>query len=198
MLKRPTSSRAAPAAISSHVVNDNAITINLGATGIEWIQSLFGNDTIDGSSQTVGIEVYSDGGNDTITGSAFADIVWSGSGNDTVTGGDGDDVIVGDVGADSISGGAGNDSLYVDAEDTFIDGGAGFDAAYITSGATMTLDLAATHVEFVADFVPGGGDQTFDGSGTTVNLEVYAAAGTDIVKGGSGNDFLWGGAATTP
>jgi hypothetical protein len=175
-----------------HLVNDNPININLGATSIEWIETLFGNDVIDGSSQTVGIEVYSDGGNDTITGSAFDDIIWSGSGNDTVTGGDGNDVIVGDIGADSISGGNGNDSLYVDASDTFIDGGAGHDAAYITGGATMTLDLAATHIEFVADFVPGGSDDTIDGSGTNVDLEVYAGAGTDTVVGGSGNDFLWG------
>jgi Ca2+-binding RTX toxin-like protein len=175
-----------------YVENDNPITIDMGATHVEWIQSAFGNDTIDASSQTVGVEIYSDGGNDTITGSAFDDIIWSGSGNDTVSGGDGNDVIVGDVGADSISGGNGNDSLYVDASDTFIDGGAGFDAAYITSGATMTLDLAATHIEFAADFVAGGSDDTFDGSASTVRLEVYAGAGTDTVLGGSGDDFLWG------
>ncbi|MEH2503731.1 Ca2+-binding RTX toxin-like protein [Bradyrhizobium sp. AZCC 1578] len=177
-----------------YLVNSNAININLGTTGIEWIQSDFGNDVIDGSTQTVGIEVYSDGGNDTITGSAFNDIIWSGSGNDTVTAGDGDDVIVADIGVDSISGGNGNDSLYVDASDTFIDGGAGFDAAYITSGSGITLNLATTHLEFVADFVPGGGNDTLDGSGASANLTVYAAGGTDTVTGGSGADFLWGGA----
>jgi Ca2+-binding RTX toxin-like protein len=174
-----------------YVVNDNAIHIDMGATSIEWISSGFGSDVIDASTQTVGVEIYSDGGNDTITGSAFDDIIWSGSGNDTVVGGDGNDVIVGDIGADSISGGNGNDSLYVDASDTFIDGGAGFDAAYITGGS-MSINMAATHLEWVADFVDG--NDTIDGSGTSVNLEVYAAGGTDTVIGGSGNDFLWGGA----
>jgi Ca2+-binding RTX toxin-like protein len=175
-----------------YVVNSNPIHIDMGATSIEWMQSDFGDDVIDASTQTVGVEIYSDGGNDTITGSAFDDIIWAGSGNDTVSGGDGNDVIVGDIGADSISGGNGNDSLYVDASDTFIDGGAGHDAAYITGGASMTIDLAATHIEFVADFVPGGSDDTIDGSGTSANLEVYAGAGTDAILGGSGNDFLWG------
>jgi len=175
-----------------YVVNSNPFTINLGATSIEWIQSDFGNDTIDGSSQTVGIEVYSDGGNDIITGSSFNDIIWSGSGNDTVNAGDGNDVIVGDVGADSLSGGAGDDSIYIDASDTSIDGGSGFDAAYITGGSGMSIDMAATNFEWVADFV--GGDDIIDASGLSTRAEVYAQAGTDVVTGGSGADFLWGGA----
>jgi Ca2+-binding RTX toxin-like protein len=174
-----------------YIVNSNPININLGATGIEYIQSDFGNDVIDGSSQTVGIEVYSDGGNDTITGSAFNDIIWSGSGNDTVTGGDGNDVIVADIGTDNVSGGNGNDSLYVDSSDT-VDGGAGFDAVYITGGTGMSINMAATNVEWVADFV--GGNDTINGSGSSVALEVYAGGGTDTVTGGSGSDFLWGGA----
>ena len=173
-----------------HLVNDHAITINLGSTGIEWIETLFGNDTIDGSTQTVGIEVYSDGGNDTITGSAFNDIVWAGSGNDMLTGGDGNDALIGDIGSDSISGGNGNDTFFIDSDDTFIDGGVGFDNAYITSGQGMSIDLAATRLEWVADFV--GGNDTMDGSGATANLEIYAAGGTDSVTGGSGADFVWG------
>ena len=56
----------------------------------------------------------------------------------------------------------------------------------------MSLNLAATHLEWVADFA--GGNDTIDGSGTSANLEIYAAGGTDTVIGGSGADFLWGGA----
>ena len=174
-----------------YLVNSNPVSINLGTTSIEWIQSDFGNDTIDGSAQTVGIEVYSDGGNDTIIGSAFNDIIWAGSGSDTVTGGEGDDVIVGDIGADSLSGGSGNDLFFIDSEDTFIDGGAGADAAYITFGSGMSINLAATHLEWVADFV--GGNDVIDGTGASANLEIYAEGGTDFVIGGSGADFLWGG-----
>ena len=171
------------------------MTVDLGATGIEYMQAGFNGDTINAATQTAGVEVYAGGGNDTITGSNFGDFIFAGVGNDTVVGNDGNDVILGDLGSDSLSGGAGNDRIYADNTDSFIDGGAGFDALYIvTSGANsngMSIDMAATHFEFVADFF--GGNDTIDGSGLSVAAEVYAAGGNDMVTGGSGADFLWGG-----
>ena len=175
-----------------YIVNSNPININLGAASIEWVQSEFGNDIIDGSSQTVGIEIYSDGGNDTITGSAFNDIIWSGSGDDTVSAGGGNDVVVADIGVDTLAGGEGNDRLYIDAGDS-VDGGAGFDAAYITGGAGMTINMAATNLEWAADFT--GGNDILDGSASSSPLEIYAAGGTDSIIGGTGSDFLWGGSS---
>ncbi|MEH2503733.1 Ca2+-binding RTX toxin-like protein [Bradyrhizobium sp. AZCC 1578] len=175
----------------AYVINSNSFSIDLGATGIEWIQSDFGNDTIDGSSQTVGTEIYTDGGSDTITGSPFNDVIWSGSGDDVVNGGAGNDVIVGDIGADSISGGNGDDRLYVDASDMLIDGGTGTDAAYISGGPGMSINMATATLEWIADFVSG--NDTIDGSNTSISLEVYAGGGTDTVIGGSGNDLLWAG-----
>ena len=176
-------------------INDNPMTIDMGATSIEYIQAGFGNDTINAATQTAGVQVFAGGGSDTITGSNFDDFIFAGVGNDTVVGNDGADVILGDLGSDSLSGGAGNDSIYADNTDSFIDGGSGSDALYIvTSGANsngMSIDMAATHFEFVADFF--GGNDTIDGSGLSVAAEVYAAGGNDTVTGGSGADFLWGG-----
>ena len=176
-------------------INDNPMTIDMGATSIEYIQAGFGNDTINAATQTTGVQVFAGGGSDTITGSNFDDFIFAGVGNDTVVGNDGADVILGDLGSDSLSGGAGNDSIYADNTDSLVDGGAGFDALYIvTSGANsngMSIDMAATHFEFVADFF--GGNDTIDGSGLSVAAEVYAAGGNDMVTGGSGADFLWGG-----
>jgi ELWxxDGT repeat protein len=174
------------------VINDYPITLDLAAAGIEYVISGFGDDTYTATAATTAVEVYGGGGNDQITGGAYDDRLWGGAGNDTLTGDDGNDVLVGDLGADSLSGGAGNDRLYVDDQDTFIDGGPGFDAAYIASGTGTSLNLATMSLEWVADFA--GGNDTIDGSGTTANLEVYAAGGADIVIGGSGADFLWGGA----
>ena len=175
-------------------VNDNPMTVDLGATGIEYMQAGFNGDTINAATQTAGVEVYAGAGADTITGSNLGDFIFAGVGNDTVVGNDGNDVILGDLGSDSLSGGAGNDRVYADNTDSFVDGGAGFDALYIvTSGANangMSIDLAATHFEFVADFF--GGNNTIDGSGLSVAAEVYAAGGNDLVTGGSGADFLWG------
>ena len=127
-------------------INDNPMTIDMGATSIEYIQAGFGNDTINAATQTTGVQVYAGDGADTITGSNFDDFIFAGVGNDTVVGSDGNDVILGDLGSDSLSGGAGNDSIYADNTDSFIDGGSGFDALYIvTSGANsngMTVDMA--------------------------------------------------------
>ena len=203
-------------------INDNPMTIDMGATSIEYIQAGFGNDTINAATQTTGVQVYAGGGNDTITGSNFDDFIFAGVGNDTVVGNDGNDVILGDLGSDSLSGGAGNDSIYADNTDSFIDGGSGFDALYIvTSGANsngMSIDMAATDFEFVADFF--GGNDTIDGSGLSVGAEVYAGwgttpspaargrtscgarpatirssgnAGNDMLVGGTGSDTLTGG-----
>ena len=174
-----------------YIVNSNPITLNLGTAGIEWVQTEFGNDSLDGSNQTVAVEIYSDGGNDSISGSALNDIIWSGSGNDTVSGGTGNDVVVADIGTDTVLGGEGDDSLYADAGDV-VNGGAGFDALYITGGAGMTLNMAAAGLEWAVDFA--GGNDIFEGSLAITALEIYAAGGQDSVTGGSGADFLWGGA----
>ena len=103
-------------------------------------------------------------------------------------------MIVGDLGADSLSGGDGNDQLYVDADDTSINGGAGTDAVYIAGGSGMTVNMTASAIEWIADFA--GGNDTLDGSGLAVDMTAYASGGTDVVTGGSGNDFLWGEAGT--
>ena len=173
------------------VINDFAMNLDLVATGIEYVVSGFGNDTYTAAAGTTAIEVYGGGGIDSITGGSGNDRLWAGVGNDTLVGNGGNDLLVGDLGADSLSGGAGNDRLYIDSSDTFIDGGADFDAAYIATGSGITINLATTNIEWVADFA--GGNDTIDGSGMSVNLKVFAEGGTDNVTGGSGDDIFWGG-----
>jgi ELWxxDGT repeat protein len=169
--------------------NANPWTIDLGATSIETMLAGFGDDHIDGSTQTAGVTVFASGGNDTVTGSGFNDFLWGGVGNDTLTGGAGNDLLFGDLGADSLTGGDGNDTLYADNSDTHIDGGAGTDALYWAAGANANINVGADAVEFVQTL---GDNDTLDGSGATTDLVLFAGAGTDTVTGGSGNDFLWG------
>ena len=173
-----------------YAVNSFNWSIDLGATGIEWMFADFGDDTINAATQTASVEIYGSGGIDIITGSAQGDLLWAGVGNDIVSGGGGDDMLFGDVGADSLSGGDGNDRLYVDSTDTLIDGGTGFDALYITSGPGMTFNMLASAIEFVADFA--NGNDTLNGTGLLADMTVYAGGGVDSITGGSGNDFLWG------
>lgn len=171
-------------------VNDFAMTIDLGTTSIEYMQGGFNGDTINAATQTVGVEVYSGGGDDAITGSGFNDFLFSGVGDDTVNGGGGDDVILGDSGADSLSGEAGNDSIYVDAMDTLFNGGAGFDALYIGGDTGLTVDMGATSFEWLRGSTVGG--DTVDASSQTQFVNVYASGGNDMVTGSGFNDFLWG------
>ena len=151
------------------VINDFAVNLDLAAAGIEYVLSGFGNDTYTASTASVAIEVYGGGGNDQITGGSGNDSLWAGVGNDTLVGNGGDDLLVGDLGADSLSGGSGTDRLHIDNEDTFIDGGADFDAAYIATGTGVSINLATTNIEWVADFA--GGNDTIDGSASSANLE---------------------------
>src|SRR5262249_53140843 len=55
--------------------NANPWTIDLGAASVEWMFAGFGDDHIDASSQTVGVTVFANGGNDTVTGSTHDDFL---------------------------------------------------------------------------------------------------------------------------
>ena len=72
-------------------------------------------DSVDGTLDTVGMDIDGLGGDDTIYG---------GDGGDTIYGGDGDDTIVGSDGDDTLTGGAGNDTFVYtpgDGSDTITD-----------------------------------------------------------------------------
>ena len=173
-----------------YMADDTPVSLAIDTAKIEYVAAGFGNDTITGAGQTQAVEVYASGGDDSVTGGSGNDWLWGSVGNDTLIGNAGDDVIVGDLGADSLSGGAGSDRMYIDAGDT-IDGGDGFDAAYIIGGTGMAINLAATHMEWVTDFVAG--NDTLDASGTTTGVELYAAGGNDLLTGGSGADLIFAG-----
>jgi Ca2+-binding RTX toxin-like protein len=95
-----TSASAAPGCVVSAGVTQNANTVT--GTG--------GNDTIDCTSADRA-KTITGGGNDTITGTAFADKIDGGTGNDTLTGGNGDDTLTGGAGSDTLTGGPGADTL---------------------------------------------------------------------------------------
>ncbi|TDH64607.1 hypothetical protein E2C06_01295 [Dankookia rubra] len=173
-----------------YMVDDTPAFLAIDVNKIEFVAAGFGNDTIIGAGQTRTVEIYASAGDDSASGGSGDDWLWGSLGNDTLVGNAGDDVIVGDVGADSLSGGAGNDRMYIDAQDSF-DGGDGFDAAYVIGGTGIAINLAATHMEWVTDFVDG--NDTLDASGTTTGVEFYAGGGNDLLTGGSGGDLVFAG-----
>ncbi len=117
------------------------------------------DDTIDCSGASPGKTIDGMGGNDTITGTQFDDVITGGMGNDTITGLGGNDVLTGNKGNDTISGGEGNDiitggegndTLSGEGGNDFVDGGLGDDTLSGGSGFNVLIG--------------GGGNDTCDGS----------------------------------
>ena len=142
--------------------------------------------------------LYVDGGsgNDTVTGSNFADDLRGGSSNDTLYGNDGNDRLTGGSGADKLYGGAGEDTLVVsgsnDTSDIF-DGGAGTDTLVVTGTGSLTLagfNATASSIETWQGngqaVIGNSSANVFDFSG------LAAVSGLRYVDGGSGNDTITG------
>ena len=84
----------------------------------------------DGSSidfRNMGITFNQTDSADTVSGTAFNDIVYAGGGNDTINTGSGNDIIRGGTGNDTIKAGDGNDTITGGTGNDIIDGGSGND-----------------------------------------------------------------------
>ena len=129
-------------------------------------------------------------GDDYMRGFEGADKLYGGVGNDNLLGDSGNDTLRGDAGADMLSGGDGDDRLYA-GDDTVVDGGAGYDRLYAQGDAGLTIDLAASGIEYAYG---GVGNDVFDGSGATDKVTLYGRDGDDVLFGGAGADTLRGDA----
>ena len=176
---------------SAFVQTGAAVTLNMGAASIEWVQGNAGADTFDAASQTGAVYIYGQGGDDTLTGSAFGDYIDGGDGSDTLAGGDGADLMLGNGGSDILRGQGGDDSLIELGGDSQIDGGAGFDSLFVWSDTGVTLDLTMASIEWVQGSVLG--DDNLNAAGNTVNTFLYGWGGADILTGGLGDDYIAGG-----
>jgi len=154
----------------------------------EFVDGSSGDDTIDSTTFTgggafagKGVVVLGNGGNDNLTGSAFADNINGGAGNDTIEG---------LAGADTLTGGGDNDTL-----------------SYAHSPAGVAVDLSAnTAGDAVAgvtsdangDVISGFSNVTGSGSadiltGNSAANVLIGGAGNDTLSGGAGNDTISGG-----
>ena len=134
-----------------------------------------------------GIAYVTGGGDDTVTGTQYDDIMLGGLGNDILNGGDGDDIIYGndktpsfeqfhretfnldtETDDDVLNGGKGNDRLFGDEGNDTLNGGEGED----------TLE-------------GGKGNDTLNGGDGNDTLE--GGEGNDTLTGGEGEDLLDGG-----
>jgi Ca2+-binding RTX toxin-like protein len=176
-----------------------------------------GDDTLIGSS--VADTLNGGDGNDVIGGEKGDDIMIGGNGNDVLEwdDGDGSDIISGNAGNDTVEvdgavvkadsfvlgkdaqnraffdrvaldgvQGAGQFDLTVDTSEAFDVSGLGGNDSFVVN------DLSNTGVNLVI-FSGGDGNDSFNGSNTSVALQINGDAGDDTLIGGSANDVITGG-----
>lgn len=172
---------------------------------IETIWTDEGNDTIDGTATSSGLNLWSGGGDDSVIGGSGNDALNAGSGNDSASMGAGQDTVDGGAGNDTLYGGAEADSLLGGDGADLVDGGAGDDLLYgdapgqdtapapgtftfglfaINSGG-MPIDNWVTYVNGTSTF-NGGADVTMVSvSDDETGFEDYGAGGNSPVDGGA-------------
>jgi Ca2+-binding RTX toxin-like protein len=134
-------------------------------------------------------------GNDTLTGSSFADLIngFAGNdsligaaGNDTIIGGTGNDTLRGDTGADSLVGGAGNDLYFVDNLGDVVSENSNEGTDKVQSTITYILGDNLENLYLL-------GSNPINGTGNALNNRIKGNNAANILGGGSGNDTLTGG-----
>ncbi|MHA6768370.1 M10 family metallopeptidase C-terminal domain-containing protein [Sphingobium ummariense] len=151
-----------------------------------------GNDTLIGSAEANLLR--GNGGNDSLSGL---------EGNDTLEGGDGNDILNGGTGNDTMTGGAGNDTYYVDSASDVVVEAANGGTDTIFSTLSYTLLSTVENLTLVSGHIDGTGNSGANiltgNSGMNVlkggggNDTLNGAGGSDTLDGGSGADILTGG-----
>ncbi|HET9621065.1 MAG TPA: hypothetical protein VFP84_06855 [Kofleriaceae bacterium] len=186
------------AAGEGDTVNDDVETV-LGGKGNDAISARWAPCTDAAAVPTVKCTLKGNDGDDTIVGSAFADLIDGGNGNDTLQGGLGSDTLVGGAGVDTVSYAERSNPVKVslDATKLWVVG---------QNGETGENDSIASDIENLtggtgndllrgssaANIIHGGtGNDTLEGG--LGNDSLYGDAGNDLLYGGAGNDMLVGG-----
>ncbi|MEO9894804.1 MAG: DUF4214 domain-containing protein [Paracoccaceae bacterium] len=197
------------------VENEDAVSLDLVATGFESAVGNNGNDIFTAEGSNISVALFGGAGDDTLSGGNTADTffgsigddsIFGGAGQDTANGGNGndridgetgddsllggsgDDTIIGGIGDDTLAGGEGDDSINGDTEDDVLVGGKGNDTL-IGGAGDDSLSGGAGNDILIDD---NGDDRVTGGDGDDIfqlsrNDE---ALSYDVVIGGKGNDIL--------
>lgn len=124
------------------------------------------------AADTKGAWDYLFSGNDTITGTQYADYLFGGAGNDTISGAVGNDAIEGNAGSDTLYGGQGADTLA---------GGAGPDSFVFKSSRDSTV--SASGRDTISDFKQAEKDlinlSALDANTRVAGNQTYAFIGAE-------------------
>ena len=153
----------------------------------------------------VATEGYGNDQNNTLTGTANAnvlfglmgnDTIWGGAGHDVLGGDEGDDLLDGGEGMDAMEGGDGDDAYVVDhaLDSIWEDDAAGTDT--VLAGASFSLEDAGEveHLTLTHDAASGIGNTLANHlTGNTVANSLQGLGGADTLDGQAGDDTLEGG-----
>src|SRR5262247_4187966 len=153
---------------------DDFITISRDAAGQILVNG--GNIPITGGTPTVAntalIQVFGQGGNDTITldesnGALPSAQLFGGAGNDVLTGGSGADLLFGGAGNDTLLGKGGADQLFGGAGNDVLTGGDGDDQVFGQGGDDRMI------------WNPGDDSDLFEGGAGNDTAEVHGGNGIE-------------------
>jgi Ca2+-binding RTX toxin-like protein len=183
------------------------ILLDLAAANVERAYGSANNDVFDASglssdtsglSSDMGVLLTGRGGDDTLTGTIYADVLKGGTGNDTINGGVGNDTIFGQAGDDELNGGLGDDRFLISDgngsknKTAGIDGGDGRDIVEAKwASEEIVLDLAKANVEQASGSKLYG--DTLDASGLSEAVTLVGRGGDDKLTGTGYDDILKGG-----
>ncbi|MBD2104944.1 M1 family aminopeptidase [Leptolyngbya sp. FACHB-261] len=128
--------------------------------------------------------IYGKGGINVLIGGAGDDTLYGGSSKDTITAGDGNDTVYGRGGTNTLNGGNGDDLIYGGSSADTLTAGAGNDTVY-GGGGNDTVNGGAGD-----DLIYGGSnaDTITAGAG---NDTIYGRGGADSINSGAGLDTIW-------
>jgi VCBS repeat-containing protein len=142
---------------------------------------------VGGNTVTVTLTIRGVDSDDTLLGTAGADVLSGGVGNDTISAFDGADYLDGGTGTDTMTGGAGDDTYVVDESgDVVIEGAGGGNDRIITSVSYTLGDTFVETLEAVA------GVSAINLTGNYLAQTLIGNAGANQLHGGGGADTLIG------
>ncbi|RVT95925.1 matrixin family metalloprotease [Rhodovarius crocodyli] len=172
-------------------LGDNIEIIRLSGAG----SSVHGGNT--------GVQIVANAStSSTLTGGDGADVLWGSALGNTMDGGAGDDIIRGQGGGGTFTGGTGNDQFVVDTLDTTIveKAGEGIDTAWVTvndwttaTGLSLARLLGISGSMGVEIIRLAGNATRVTGSNDAEQIVANPLLGSTL-KGGGGDDVLWGSA----